>query len=223
MTRVRDGLAWRWHLWRRCAFLVRTFRNGLALARAYRGKRPCGQAKLWDGTQFRHPPARTGLAETILEVWYDEVYTGAFYRPTPGDVIIDAGANIGLFAVWLARRHPDCRVLAVEPFGENFALLEANIASARVSNVSAHKAGLGGETGRGRMESVGARSLDHRMSAAPTGGVEGVPVYSFADALRLAGGRVALFKIDIEGSEHDLFARAAADDLAGVARYAIEY
>jgi FkbM family methyltransferase len=223
MTRIREGLGWRWRRVGRLAFLARSFRNGLSLARRYRRKQPCGRAVLWDGTELHHPADRSGLAETILEIWYDRVYTGAFYRPKPGDVVIDAGANVGLFCVWLARAEPGCRVQAFEPFAENHRLLEDNIRSARVSNVEAHRAGLGGVTGRGVMESVGARSLDHRMKAAG-GGDGSVPVYSFADALQLAKAeRVALFKIDIEGSEYDLFEAAEASDIARVDRFAIEY
>lgn len=222
LGRVRDGLGWRVRLWRRRAYLLRAFRNGRELARAYAHKRPCGRAVLWDGTTFRHPPDRTGLAETVLEIWYDGVYTGAFYRPAPGDVVIDAGANVGLFAAWLGRRFPAVRVLAFEPFAENFALLEANVRAAGAGNVAAHRAGLGGETGVGQMEAVGARSLDHRLTAAADG-PDAVPVHSFADAVRLAGGRVALFKIDIEGSEYDLFDRADPADVAAVERFAVEY
>ncbi|HEY1187507.1 MAG TPA: FkbM family methyltransferase [Gemmata sp.] len=224
ITRIRDGLGWRLRLWRRRAYLSRSFRNGLELARAYAHKHPCGRAVLWDGTTFRHPPDRTGLAETILEIWYDGVYTGSFYRPRPGDTVIDAGANVGLFAVWLARRHPRVQVLAFEPFEENHRLLEENARAARVTNVTAHRAGLGGTTGRGQMEAVGARSLDHRMRAGAEGADGSVPVYSFAAALRLAGAeRVALFKIDIEGSEAELFERAEPAGLAKVDRFAIEY
>lgn len=224
MTRIREGLGWRWRLMGRWAFLARSFRNGLSLARRYRRKQPCGRAVLWDGTEIRHPADRTGLAETILEIWYDRVYTGDFYRPKPGDVVIDAGANVGLFCVWLARSQPGCRVLAFEPFAENHRLLEENIRSARVSNVEAHRAGLGGATGRGTMEDVGTRSLDHRMRTDSEAGDGSVPVYSFADALGLAKAeRVALFKIDIEGSEYDLFEAAAESSIARVDRFAIEY
>jgi FkbM family methyltransferase len=222
IARIREGLGWRWRRVGRLAFLARSFRNGLALARRYRRKQPCGRAVLWDGTEFRHPADRTGLAETILEIWYDRVYTGDFYRPRSGDVVIDAGANVGLFCVWLARQQPGCCVLAFEPFAENHRLLEENIRAARVSNVGAHRAGLGGATGRGVMESVGARSLDHRMHEGAGDG--SVPVYSFADALKLAkADRIALFKIDIEGSEYDLFETAEAPDIALVDRFAIEY
>jgi FkbM family methyltransferase len=219
---LREGLGWRWQRLRRCAYLACAFRNGSELVSCYRHKRPCGRAVCLDGTEFRHPADRRGLVETILEVWFDQVYTGDFYRPRPGDVVIDAGANVGLFAVWLACRHHHCRVVAFEPFDENYRLLCENIRSARAA-VEAHHAGLGGASGRGRMAEGGSRSLDHRLEPAADGS-EGVPVYSFADVLKMTDpARVALFKIDIEGSEFDLFASASAADLARVERYAIEY
>lgn len=224
LGRIRDGLGWRLRLWRRRAYLARPFRNGFELSRAYARKRPGGRAVLWDGTTLRHPADRTGLAETILEIWYDDVYTGSFYRPRPGDVVIDAGANVGRFSVWLARRNPKVKVLAFEPFEENHNLLTANAEAAKVTNVVAHRAGLSGRTGRGQMEAVGARSLDHRMKAGAEGEDGSVPVYSFADALKLAGSeRIALFKIDIEGSEAELVELAEASDIARVGRFAIEY
>jgi FkbM family methyltransferase len=220
---LRDGLGWRWRRLRRYAFLVRTFRNGPGLVSRYRRRQPCGRAVCWDGTEFRHPDDRGGLVETILEVWFDRVYTGGFYSPRVGDVVIDAGANVGLFAVWLARRYPGCRVIAFEPFDENYRLLCENIRSGGVATVEAHHAGLGGTSGRGRMAEGSTRSLDHRLEPADDG-PGAVPVYSFADVLKTTDpARVALFKIDIEGSEFDLFASASAADLARVERYAIEY
>ena len=50
-----------------------------------------------------------------------------------------------------------------------------------------------------------------------------VRTVSFSEVIRLAGGAVALFKCDIEGSEYDLFERAKPQDLRAVSRYAIEY
>jgi FkbM family methyltransferase len=224
---LAEGLGWRWFVLRRAAYLLTSFRNGATLADSYRRKKPCDRAVCWDGAVLRHPPGRRGLAETLLEIWFDQVYTRGFYRPAPGDVVIDAGANVGLFSVWLARRFPACRIVAFEPFAENYDLLCANLRSAHVSNVEAHRAGLGGRSGFGRMEDTGPRSLDHRLTTDPGGDASqagAVRVHSFADALRLAGGGpVALFKIDVEGSEHDLFEHAEPADLARVARFAIEY
>lgn len=224
MARLRDGLGWRWRVAQRYLYLASHFRNGLLLAARYRRRLPVAKAVCWDGTVFRHPPQRSGLAETILEVWHDQVYTGAFYTPKPGDVVIDAGANVGLFAVWFARANPECRLIAFEPFAENFALLLKNRAAAGVANLQVYQAALGRATGYGRMEAVGARSLDHRMVQSAEPRDDAVPIYSFADVLRLAQApRIALFKIDIEGSEYDLFDQADSADLARVDRLAIEY
>jgi len=210
--------------WRRHWFLLRTFRNGFAMIQHYRRRTPCERAVCWDGTILRHPAGRMGLIETILEVWCDQTYTAPFYRPAPGDVVIDAGANIGLFSVWMARTYPACRVLAFEPFGENFTLLEENVSASR-ARLEARLGALGGATGRGHMTDGGKRSLDHRLSLEDCGELgPALPVYSFADVLQIANAeRVALFKIDIEGSEYDLIAQADPRDLNRVSRFAIEY
>ena len=91
----------------------------------------CDTAVLWDGTRITHPPGRGGLVEIVVELWLEQPYTrGGFYRPADGDVIVDAGANIGLFSIWASRQSRRCRVIALEPFPENFAYLEANLRAA---------------------------------------------------------------------------------------------
>jgi FkbM family methyltransferase len=224
LKRVREGLSWRWQLAQRKRYLRRQFQNGDELARTYLAKEPCEAAICRDGTNIRHPN-RTGLAQTILEVWFDQVYTGKFYHPRPGDTIVDAGANIGLFSLWIARTCPGCRVLAFEPFTENFQLLEANLAASRIRGVEAIPAGLAGEIGCGVMRDGGIRSLDHRLEVVgnKTADDSGVRTISFSEVLRLAGGSVNLFKCDIEGSEYELIQHAEPHELRAVSRYAIEY
>ena len=45
----------------------------------------------------------------------------------PGDVAIDAGAYIGIVSIYLAKKWPGVRVIAVEPVPENVALLRRNL------------------------------------------------------------------------------------------------
>ena len=110
VKRVKEGLAWRYRsITRRAArkrYLRRTFANGEALASSYLNGTPCDEAVCRDGMVIRHPPGRSALAQMLLEVWFDEVYTGAFYSPQPGDTVVDAGANIGLFSLLIGRRQP---------------------------------------------------------------------------------------------------------------------
>lgn len=224
LHRVVDGLNWRWLHLRRYLYLVCAFRNGLEMVQHYRRRIPCPRAVLWNGCQIEHSPDRLGLVETILEIWNERVYTGNFYKPADGDVIVDAGANVGLFSVWLARRYPRCRIVAFEPFAENYELLVRNIRASGVQNVQAFRMGLGGVSGHGRMEAVGQRSLDHRLRTSATPTDDDVPVLSFADVLRLADtDRIALFKCDIEGSEGTLLQGSERALLERVDKWAIEY
>src|SRR5262245_29826940 len=214
--RVADGLLWRWWFLRRYWYLLRTFRNGPELVRAAHTKGECARAVLRDGTTLRHPPGRLGFANTILEIWYDRSYTPpGFYAPADGDVVIDAGANVGLFSVFVARQNPRCRVVAVEPVAENFTALQENVQASRLANVAAHQVALGATCGEGSMVAVGARSLDHRLAVGAEGAGPAVRVVSLAGLLDLAGApRVALLKVDIEGAEYDAFAHAQPGHLA---------
>lgn len=110
--------------------LLLRFRNGATLVRQTRAGRPCDEVVLWDGTRIAHPPDREGLLEGLQEIWLERIYTADFYRPAANDVIVDAGANVGLFTIYIARQNRRCRVLALEPFAENFKYLEANVARA---------------------------------------------------------------------------------------------
>lgn len=207
---------------RRYWFLYRTLRDGASVIQRHRHHVALASITLRDGTLLRHSPTRSGFIETFFEIWQDEVYRIARAHEIGDGIVIDAGAHVGLFSIWAAREYPQCRVLAFEPFSENFTLLQQNLRAARAMAVTAEQAALGRQTGFGVMQEVGDRSLDHRFVPSSEGGV---PIVTFGDVLqRIAPARrVALFKIDIEGSEYDLFEGASDQALSQVERFAIEY
>ncbi len=51
------------------------------------------------------------------------------------DVFLDIGANIGLYALYAAKKRPDCQVYAFEPAFQNFSSLCRNIALNSLTNV----------------------------------------------------------------------------------------
>lgn len=221
---LREGLAWRWQRTTRLRYLRRTFRNGAELAESYLKQTACDTAVCGDRTVIQHPPGRTGLAVMILEVWFEEVYTGRFYRPAPGDVVIDAGANIGLLSLLVARSQPSCKVYAFEPFAENFRLLTANLAAAGASGVSAYPFALTGKSGTASMADGGGRSQDHQLVADSAANPGAVRTCSISEVLDMTGAKtIQLFKCDIEGSEWGLFTEASSETLQRCQRYALEY
>jgi FkbM family methyltransferase len=219
---VIDGVAWRWRLFRQRWYLATSFRNGISLALAYGRRVPRGRAVCWDGTVIVHPPDLGGLSETLVEVWHYQVYTRGFYEPMPGDRIIDGGANVGLFSLWIARR-ARCHVVAFEPVARNHQMLLENLRAFGVTTVDVKHAALSGAPGLATMTGS-PRSLDHRLVPVIAGAAAvTVPTYSLAQAIEFAGDEIDLCKLDIEGSERDVFETVDTATLRRVRRFAIEY
>lgn len=117
--------------------------------------------------------------------------------------VLDVGAHIGTFALWVLGRNPRARVLSVEADPRTFELVERNAAvrRARGLNWSTVHAAAGARDGDVVRLSDDGPSMSHRVAA--DGRVE-VSTASFASLLdRAAGpdGRIDLLKVDIEGSE----------------------
>ncbi|MFY9646608.1 MAG: FkbM family methyltransferase [Terriglobales bacterium] len=210
------------------ASLMTHFRNGRTLVARMRAGEPWDEVVRWDGTVLSHPIGRGGFLEAIVEVWLQHTYTSGFYSAADGDVIVDAGANVGIFAIQMARQNRRCRVIALEPFPENFKYLEANVARARLGNITCCEMALGAAFSRGHMQAHGSRSLDHVLQLDSTE-ADGMPViplgglFALAQANLAGTQEIALLKVDIEGSEHDVFAAAPPDLLVHFKRIAMEY
>ena len=79
-----------------------------------------------------------------MQVFLDNEYDfRAVERP---QVIVDAGANIGLASILFANRYPQAKILAIEPEHDNFNLLADNVRS--YDNIVPLQAALGARTRR---------------------------------------------------------------------------
>jgi FkbH-like protein/FkbM family methyltransferase len=88
------------------------------------------------------------------EYLYDEIFVDGAYlkhgiRLDPGCTVIDVGANIGLFSLFVVERCPGATVYACEPAPRVHDLLAANLA-AYGSNATALKVGVSDRRGTGR-------------------------------------------------------------------------
>ena len=80
----------------------------------------------------------TSDIDTFLQVIVYREYDINFqFEPA---VIIDGGANIGLFSVFMKHKFPDAKIISVEPDEENFQLLKENIAGYK--DIFCEQAGL---------------------------------------------------------------------------------
>jgi FkbM family methyltransferase len=122
-------------------------------------------------------------------------------------VIIDAGANIGMSAIYFTLRYPMARIFAVEPEPSNFEVLTKN--SRFFPNIMPIQAALWNHN---RGVSIDDRHLDHwgiRVSNKPSGGM--VQSITMTELLAVKCiDHVDLLKIDVEGAECEILENASS-------------
>ena len=202
--------------------LVQLFKNWPTAFRLWLGKRrtdvhPARLLRMRSGLNFS---CREGTSDwnTIMEIFVADEYRLAFdyLNRAPGrPVVVDLGANIGLFSLACAHRNRAAIVEAYEPAPPNCDQFRANLSlnESLSERVALRQAAVGPETGNIRLsyEESAPASANVFTSA---GKLFDVEVVSLKDVLIEISGRVDLLKIDIEGAEYELL-RGSDRDLWG--------
>jgi len=79
------------------------------------------------------------------QIFVDNVYFQSGISLPANSLVIDGGANIGLFTLYVLQHQPTATVVAVEPAPQTFQLLQANTSDFRTATV--HNCALGREDG----------------------------------------------------------------------------
>ncbi len=200
------------------------WRNALRFRGAMLGRRLGWHS----GTPLRmHPPSllhpielRIGSTDIYVyeQVLVDEQYA-AVADGCAAEVIVDCGANVGYTSAYLLTRFPQAQVVAIEPFPANAALCRRNLAPYG-SRATVVEAAIWSHCTRLVLDQAGDREWGVRVRAARPG--EGGQIEAI-DLPSLGLSRIDILKIDIEGSEAELFARDTDRWLPGVANIAIEF
>jgi FkbM family methyltransferase len=122
----------------------------------------------------------------------------------PPHVIIDAGANIGMSAIFYARRFPQARIIAIEAEQSNYALMCSNIR--RYANILPVHGALWGADGSisiGTDMLPGASGHWGYTVSPEAGPIRAYTIPSLMRTFQLD--HIDLLKIDIEGAEQEVF------------------
>ncbi len=89
-----------------------------------------------------------GETEIIYREIFDEkVYARHGIVVGDGDTVLDIGANIGLFALFVSRSGARAKLFCFEPAPATFAALKRNVARHNLANVRLFQAGIAGSRG----------------------------------------------------------------------------
>jgi FkbM family methyltransferase len=150
---------------------------------------------------------RSSDVPTYGQVFVNQEYK--FSAAVQPQVIIDAGANIGLASIYFANRFPEAKIIAIEPEASNFALLKRNVAPySRIVPVQAALWHRNEEIdlvdpGLGKWGFMTEAKGAENLSAPTCHAVTAMTVDKIMSDHNLT--KVDILKIDIEGAEREVF------------------
>jgi FkbM family methyltransferase len=124
--------------------------------------------------------------------------------------VVDLGANIGLYGLWVLSQWPEARIHSFEPDPDNLAILDRNVSDAGVGSRWTVTRACAARAA-GTVQFLGGQQADSRTAsdADPMSDLSTVPAVDVFPHLHDAD----LLKIDIEGGEWPLLTDARFRDL----------
>jgi FkbM family methyltransferase len=187
---------------------------------------------------------RGGACVTLREpgdlVLFWLVFARRHYPVDPSwRTIVDAGANVGLFTLYAARRAPLARIVAVEPFPDSFDRLRELVGKNGLEDrVTLANLALSSKNGEAQMDarlglaaydrhlvesSAKAVNANTRAASGPSKSVQ-VRAASLAAVLDQHGlERADMVKMNIHGSEYDALLSLPTESLVRLGRVAVHY
>lgn len=147
---------------------------------------------------------RTYDAVVVHEIFRKKTYEPSFEIDRP-KTILDLGANIGLFAVWAGLRYSPEEIIAVEPVRQNHDLLNKNLGRLATPVKVVPTA----VTGDGRQVDMKLHKVNISGAHVVAGGMESdysIQSQTLTEIVHnTTAGQIDFLKIDIEGTEGELF------------------
>lgn len=210
-----------WHLWWR---LTSALTNGPEVFWKLLSKQPVTEIRLPSGLVF-HSPANNTLWEIVEEICLNEVYTPTFLPLRANSVVVDVGANVGVFSIMAAQYKAAKRVIAIEPLPTNQKAIQENVTRNNCQSVvTIVPAALSNKIGTqtlhvGRVTSIGSLSAHDQSDEEIS-----VPTITFSTLCREQNlDHIDLFKLDCEGEEGNILASLTPTQWRKISCLALEY
>jgi FkbM family methyltransferase len=156
------------------------------------------------------------------EIFVDCCYDVPLDQSAP--VIIDIGANSGLFALRIKQLYPSAKISCYEPFPANFTQLQNTISVNKLDSVTPLQKAVGARPGRAKLfihkRNIGGHSF--YATEARNADYVDVEVVDLPSILGDLDQEVDLLKLDCEGAEFDILMGLNVADARKIRRIIVE-
>lgn len=167
------------------------------------------------------------LFPIVCEIFYDKVYERDYVKVSNGDVVVDIGANYGVFSLYAQQFNPS-KVYAVEPIKSTFKCMSKNLEEYGVVCVNKAISNTDGfevfaiTDVNGNNFSIKNSEGYHPSQMINEEIVETVDINTFINDYNIE--KIDFLKVDCEGGELDLFEQIDKTYLSNnIKKIAIEY
>ena len=159
------------------------------------------------------------FSEIFLDRCYDVPLDGV-----DEPVVVDIGANTGLFMLRAKQLWPDANLFCYEPYPPNFDDLSVNLADSRLGKVQLYPEGVGGDARETVLhinpKNIGGHSIINSARCAGQVAIKLVNLRTVLD--RTPHGKCDLMKLDCEGAEQEILSSMDQDLAARIPRIIYE-
>jgi FkbM family methyltransferase len=182
--------------------------------------------ELRNGTKYS---VRGGTCDRgiINEIWIEKNYTPDGFSLEKNDVVVDVGAQIGIFTIYASSKAIMGKVYSFEPMPDNYKMLNENIKLNKAKNVVPLNKALSDKNGKETMFlddlNTGGHSLvntgktwsKHKIN------INSISFDAFVKQYKIK--KIDFLKMDCEGSEYNIFFGASKSTLSKISKISMEY
>lgn len=164
---------------------------------------------------------------TIWEIFIRKNYNPKGFEIEDKDVIIDIGANMGIFSIYAAKKAKNGKVYSFEPFKEHYERLEKDIKLNNLKNVQIFNEGISKKVGKQELFisniSSGMHSLYFKNKNKGNQIVNITTLNKVIKENNLYKRGIDFLKIDCEGSEYDIIYSTSKNYLKKIKKISMEW
>jgi len=172
-------------------------------------------------------PKNHPLIEMVSQIFIQRIYTPDNFQIGPNDLVVDIGANIGVFSLFAAIQTGN-KVYAFEPCSENIAYLRKNMHTNGVQNVEEREIAVSDQIGFKKLYLARNPAAHYLLSNHKFDKKQGNYTNSRTTTLQAIVDnnnlkQIDFLKMDCEGPEGDILMSTPREYLRKVKKIAIEF